>query len=57
MQIFTGYDMAQGFVETSDAVIRFVPQMSENKKVQKQLKQALKRERKACLKDLGNISF
>lgn len=52
-QVFIGYDMGKGFVETSDAVIKFIPQIAENKKVQQVIRQAMKRERNACVKDLG----
>lgn len=52
-QVFIGYDMGKGFVETSDAVIKFIPQIAENKKVQLVLRHGMKRERDACVKDLG----
>lgn len=45
--------MGKGFVETSDVVIKLIPQMSENKKVQHAIKHAMKRERNACSQDLG----
>lgn len=55
LQVFIGYDMGKGFVETSDAVIKFIPQIAEHKKVQQVIRHAMKRERNACAKDLALI--
>ncbi|ODN05230.1 Sodium/hydrogen exchanger 10, partial [Orchesella cincta] len=55
VQVFTGYDIGRGFVKASDDVIKFIPQICENKKVQQVIKHGMQREVNSCVKDLALI--
>jgi hypothetical protein len=52
-QLFLGYDVARGFVHASDEVGKFLPQMIENRRVLKKVKQALDIERNECMRSMG----
>ncbi|CAL8131726.1 unnamed protein product [Orchesella dallaii] len=55
IQVFIGYDIGRGFVKASNDVVKFIPQINENKKVQQVIKHAMQKEVNMCVKDLALI--
>ena len=56
-QLFLGMDVARGFVYASEEVLKFIPQMIENKRILKEIKERMERERGKGIKAMGNFNF
>jgi len=52
-QLFLGYDIARGFVHASEEVVKFIPQMIENGRVSRKVRNAVEKEKAECLRTMG----
>lgn len=52
-QLFLGYDVALSFIVACDDVMKFLPQMIDNKKVLNKIRASIERERMETVRQMG----